>query len=146
VSAFLRFALVGAAGFVVNEAALWAALHLLQLGRDAAWFFAFVPAVTFTWWGNRTFTFREHASTGARAMLHEWARFVATNSFGALVNLVIYELLIHVTSASPLLALACGVLAGMVFNFTLSKRLVFRPRLSSPASANDSSREGRGPR
>ena len=125
-SAFLRFALVGAAGFVVNEAALWIALHFLHLGKDAAWFFAFVPAVTFTWWGNRTFTFREHASTGARAMLHEWVRFVTTNSFGALVNLVIYELLIHLSDASPLLALACGVLAGMAFNFTLSKKFVFR--------------------
>ena len=125
-NAFLRFALVGAAGFVVNEAALWVALHYLHLGKDVAWFFAFVPAVTFTWWGNRSFTFREHASTGARAMLHEWVRFVATNSFGALVNLVVYELLIHLTAASPLLALACGVLAGMVFNFTLSKRFVFR--------------------
>jgi putative flippase GtrA len=39
---------------------------------------------------------------------------------------VIYELLIHLTTVSPLLALACGVLAGMVFNFTLSKRFVFR--------------------
>ena len=125
-SAFLRFALVGAAGFVVNEAALWIALNVLHLGKDVAWFFAFVPAVTFTWWGNRSFTFREHASTGARAMLNEWVRFVTTNSFGALVNLVIYELLIHLTTASPLLALACGVLAGMVFNFTLSKRFVFR--------------------
>jgi len=126
VSAFLRFALVGAAGFVVNEAALWIALNVLHLGKDAAWFFAFVPAVTFTWWGNRSFTFREHASTGARAMLNEWVRFVTTNSFGALVNFVIYELLIHLTAASPLLALACGVLAGMVFNFTLSKKFVFR--------------------
>jgi len=76
--------------------------------------------------GNRSFTFREHASTGARAMLHEWVRFVTTNSFGALVNLVIYELLIHLSDASPLLALACGVLAGMAFNFTLSKKFVFR--------------------
>jgi putative flippase GtrA len=128
VSAFVRFALVGAAGFVVNEAALWVALHALHLGKDAGWFFAFVPAVTFTWWGNRTFTFRAHASTGTRAMLREWIRFVATNSFGALVNLAVYELLIHLMGADPLLALACGVLVGMVFNFTLSKRLVFRPK------------------
>ena len=127
-TAFLRFALVGAAGFVVNEAALWIALHVFHLGKDAGWFFAFVPAVTFTWWGNRTFTFREHASTGASAILREWLRFVVTNSFGALINLAVYEALIHLTTIDPLLALACGVLAGMVFNFILSKRLVFRPR------------------
>ncbi|MEI9931684.1 MAG: GtrA family protein [Rhizomicrobium sp.] len=127
-SAFLRFGLVGAAGFVVNEAALWVALHLLHFGRDVSWFVAFLPSVTFTWWGNRTFTFREHASTGAKAMLREWAHFVVTNSFGALVNFGVYELLIHFTAVGPLLALACGVLAGMMFNFTLSKRLVFRPK------------------
>lgn len=127
-SAFLRFALVGAAGFIVNEAALWIALHFLHLGKDAGWFFAFVPAVTFTWWGNRTFTFHEHAGIGAKAMLQEWVRFVVTNSLGALINLAVYEVLIHFTTVDPLLALACGVLVGMVFNFTLSKRLVFRPK------------------
>jgi putative flippase GtrA len=129
VSTFLRFGLVGATGFVVNEAALWIALHLLHMSKDAGWFFAFVPSVTFTWWGNRTFTFHEHASSGARATLQEWARFVVTNSFGALINLAVYETLIHFTAIDPLLALACGVLAGMVFNFVLSKKLVFKPRL-----------------
>jgi putative flippase GtrA len=143
VSAFLRFALVGAAGFLVNEAALWVAIHLLHLGKDLAWFFAFLPSVTFTWWGNRMLTFAEHASDN---LLAEWARFVATNSVGAVVNLVTYEALTHFLSFDPLLALACGVLAGLVFNFTLSKRLVFKPQLSSPANADDSPREGRGPR
>jgi putative flippase GtrA len=125
VSAFLRFAAVGAAGFVVNEAALYVAIHLLHLGKDAAWFFAFVPAVTFTWWGNRTLTFRRHAS---EAWLKEWARFAAANSIGALVNLAVYEALIHFTRLDAMLALATGVLAGMVLNFMLSKRLVFRNR------------------
>jgi putative flippase GtrA len=143
VSAFLRFALVGGAGFLVNEAALWVAIHLLHLGKDAAWFFAFVPSVTFTWWGNRMLTFAEHKSDN---LLAEWARFVATNSVGAVVNLLTYEALTHFLALDPLLALACGVLAGLVFNFTLSKRLVFKPRLSSPASADDSPREERGPR
>jgi putative flippase GtrA len=127
VSAFLRFAAVGTAGFVVNAAALWVALHLLHLPKDAAWFFAFVPAVTFTWWGNRTFTFHALAGQGARAMLIEWARFVATNGFGALVNYATYEAAIHLIKLDPFVALAAGVLVGLVFNFTLSKRLVFRP-------------------
>ncbi|HEX4292784.1 MAG TPA: GtrA family protein [Rhizomicrobium sp.] len=145
-STFLRFALVGGAGFFVNAGAFWIALHLLYLSKDLAWFFAFVPAVTFTWWGNRAFTFHEHASTGLRATLHEWARFVLTNGFGAIVNYAVYEALIHWTGMNPFVALAAGVLAGLVFNFTLSKRVVFKPQLSSPASADDSPREERGPR
>lgn len=130
-SAFLRFAAVGTAGFAVNAAALWIALHGLHLPKDIAWFFAFVPAVTFTWWGNRTFTFHAHASRGAGAMLREWVRFVATNGLGALVNYATYAALIHLTALDPFLALAAGVLVGLAFNFTLSKRLVFRKPSSS---------------
>jgi putative flippase GtrA len=131
---FLRFGLVGGAGFAVNAAAFWLALNPAHLGKDVAWFVAFMPAVTFTWWGNRTITFREHASTGFAATLREWARFVVTNGVGALVNYATYAVLVH-WAPWPLsnlyAALAIGVLAGMVFNFTLSKKLVFRPRAPS---------------
>lgn len=128
-STFLRFGLVGAAGFFVNAGAFWIALHLLHLNKDIAWFFAFVPSVTFTWWGNRTFTFHEHASTGLRATLREWARFVVTNGFGAIVNYATYEALIHWTGVNAFVALAAGVLAGLAFNFTLSKRVVFKRKV-----------------
>ena len=129
VPAFLRFALVGAAGFLVNEAALWLALHPLHFGKDAAWFFAFVPSVTFTWWGNRTFTFPERAGD---KLLQEWARFVVANSLGAIANLATYELLVHWLALNAQLALAAGVLVGLVFNFTLSKAVVFRHQHSPP--------------
>jgi putative flippase GtrA len=128
-SRFLRFAVVGGAGFLVNEVALLLAKHYLGAGDHAAWFIAFAPTVTFTWWGNRKLTFADKASGGHRGMLAEWARFVATNALGAAANFAIYALLIAYAPA-PLniayIALAIGILAGLVFNFTLSKRLVFR--------------------
>ena len=128
---FVRFAAVGGAGFFVNEAALLFAKDVLGAGDKAAWFIAFVPAVTFTWWGNRTLTFAEQASGGHRGMLAEWARFVAANGVGAAANFLVYAAL---TGYAPwpfkiaYIALAIGVFVGLVFNFTLSKRLVFRPR------------------
>ena len=72
-SRFLRFAVVGGAGFFVNEAALMLAHGLLGAGPRLGWFLAFFPAVTFTWWGNRKLTFAAHASEGAMAMSGEWA-------------------------------------------------------------------------
>ncbi len=120
---------VGGAGFFVNEAALVVARVLLHLGDHAAWLFGFAVAVTFTWWGNRTITFHEHKSTGHTGMLAEWARFVATNSLGALANFAVYSLLIAFAPWPlnvPYAALFFGVLVGLVFNYTLSKRLVFR--------------------
>jgi putative flippase GtrA len=129
-SRFLRFALVGTAGFVVNEAALWCALHLLRLDAYSGGVVSFLVAVTFTWWGNRTLTFRERAARGPRGMSREWLTFVMANGLGFLVNYGIYAGL-HAFAPAPLnnpyLALACGTLAGLAFNFTLSTRVVFRP-------------------
>jgi putative flippase GtrA len=128
-SRFLRFAAVGAAGFFVNEAALALAHELLGAGPRVGWFIAFVPAVTFTWWGNRKLTFADKASDGHVGMLAEWARFVATNGIGAAANFAIYAALIGLAPFPlniPYVALAVGILVGLVFNFTLSKRLVFR--------------------
>jgi len=129
-SKLVRFGAVGGAGFFVNEAALVIAKTLMHLGDHAAWLFGFAIAVTFTWWGNRTFTFHEHKSAGHGGMLAEWARFVATNSFGAIANYAVYAALVEYAPwplKVPYLALFFGVLVGMVFNFTLSKKLVFRP-------------------
>ena len=128
-SRFLRFSAVGVAGFFVNEAALALAHELLGVGPHLGWLIAFIPAVTFTWWGNRKLTFADKASEGHRGMLAEWARFVATNSLGAAANFAVYALLIADAPYPlniPYIALAVGILVGLAFNFTLSKKLVFR--------------------
>ncbi len=128
-SKLIRFGAVGGAGFFVNEAALFVAKGALHLGDHAAWLFGFAVAVTFTWWGNRTFTFHEHKSHGHTGMLGEWARFVATNSIGAVANFGVYSLLIEFAPwplKVPYVALFFGVLVGLIFNYTLSKKLVFR--------------------
>ena len=126
---FLRFAAVGGAGFVVNAVAFYVALDMIGLGKNASWLFAFVPAVTFTWWGNRMLTFPDRAGRGMTAIVREWGKFVATNGFGALVNYLTYFSALNWTPApfdNPFIALAAGVLTGLVFNFTLSKWFVFR--------------------
>jgi putative flippase GtrA len=130
-SRFLRFAAVGGTGFFVNEGTLVLAHGLLHAGPRVSWFIAFVPAVTFTWWGNRSLTFPDQASSEPIGMLLEWARFVATNGLGAAVNFAVYSTLVSLASnplSSPYVALPIGILAGMVFNFTLSKKLVFRAK------------------
>jgi putative flippase GtrA len=134
-SRFLRFALVGAAGFVVNEAALALALKLLHLNTYAGGVFSFVVAVTFTWWGNRTLTFRDRAAAGAGPMLKEWATFVVANGLGFLVNFAVYAGLIALAPApfnNPFLALAAGTIAGLAFNFAASSRVVFSGNSSDP--------------
>jgi putative flippase GtrA len=131
-SKLVRFGAVGGAGMFVNAGALAVAKELMGLHDLAAWLFGFLVAVTFTWWGNRTFTFHEHKSA---ALVAEWFRFFLTNSFGAGANFVVYAFLLWwkpwplslmAADLRAYPALAVGVLVGLVFNFTLSKKLVFR--------------------
>jgi putative flippase GtrA len=124
---FLRFALVGAAGFVVDAIVLALGLHVIGLNKYTARVFSFLCAATFTWIANRRFTFPEAAASRGRA--REWARFVAVNGVGGLINYGTYAALVTYADApftNPFLALAVGSLAGLVFNFLGSKYLVFK--------------------
>ena len=122
---FLRFGLVGTAGFVVDAAALTAAMAWLGLGPYGGRAVSYLAAVTFTWAMNRRFTF---AGADPRRGAAQWGRFVAANGVGALVNYGTYAALVALVplvAARPVLGVAAGSVAGLVFNFTLSKLWVF---------------------
>lgn len=126
---FLRFAAVGTAGFVVNWVALYCALNVARLDKYSSWFVAFLVGVTFTWWGNRTLTFRDRAAS--RGLGREWLAFFIGNSLGAIANFVVYFLLVtfnHASLGKPLVAIVAGTLAGLIFNFTVSSRFIFREK------------------
>ena len=125
---FLRFAMIGALGMPVD----WGVLQLMvhwgtgpYLGRVISWF----CAATFTWAGNRYFTFAAARARGFTGTIKEWARFLAANAVGGLVNVGLYSVLVRFAPppANDLtVALVLGVLLGLVFNFTLSKTMVFK--------------------
>ncbi|MGQ0742316.1 MAG: GtrA family protein [Alphaproteobacteria bacterium] len=123
---FLRFAAVGAAGFLVDAAVLALGLHLIGLDKYLARLISFLCAATFTWAMNRRFTFAQAAS---QERTSEWARFVAVNGAGGMINYGTYAALVTFAAApfaNPFAALAFGSLAGLLFNFFGSKFLVFR--------------------
>ncbi|HTP76526.1 MAG TPA: GtrA family protein [Rhizomicrobium sp.] len=127
---FLRFGFVGGCGFIVDETVLSILHYLIGVDRYSARAVSIFCAATFTWWGNRNLTFAEHAATGGiGAVAREWLKFMLANGFGALVNYATYSLCVGFAPApfsNPLLATAIGVAVGLVFNFTLSKRFVFK--------------------
>lgn len=126
---FLRFAAVGAAGFLADEGTLALMRNAAGLDPFTGRAISILTAMTFTWWGNRTFTFSAQAAKGMSGAFREWLRFVAANSLGALVNYGTYAALLNLAPApldNPYLDTAIGVGVGLFFNFTLSKMLVFR--------------------
>ncbi len=127
---FVRFAVVGGAGYFVNLAALWLATHKLGMGSYEGGAFSIVTAMCFTWLGNRYFTFPGRRARGSlKAVGREYLAFMGTNSVGALVNFLVYAGLLRLAPApfdDKYVAQACGVLAGLFFNFTLSRTIVFK--------------------
>ncbi|WP_193179829.1 GtrA family protein [Nisaea sediminum] len=126
VKRFLKFGIVGCGGFVVDSAALLFASALLGLDPYSGRILSFLAAATFTWYANRKFTFADRNSTSP---LVEWARFLAANATGMVANFLAYGLVIALFGTEPWVlvgAVAAGSLSGMVLNFTLSARFVFR--------------------
>lgn len=119
-----RFALVGAAGFAVDVAAL-AAAFALGFGPYSGRVLSFLCAATFTWAANRRFTFAVEAPPS----LGEWLRFLAANAQGGIVNYLTYAALVTWgwgIASHPFLAVAAGSIAGLGVNYALSSRFVFR--------------------
>jgi putative flippase GtrA len=128
-SRFLKFGFVGGLGYLVDGSVLFLLIHVFGLNPSLATPISIFTAMNFTWWGNRNLTFGDRRAQGAAAIVAEWFRFVLSNSVGMLANLAAREALTNFAPAplsNPFVAQPFGVLAGLVFNFTLSNRLVFR--------------------
>jgi putative flippase GtrA len=123
---FIRFAMIGALGFFVDAGVLYLCLHALEFGVYGGRLVSYLAAATTTWYLNRVLTF---AGSDASQPSSQWARFVLTNGVGGIVNYGVYSIVVSgfaSTGFVPLLGVAAGSVAGLGFNFTGSRRFVFR--------------------
>jgi putative flippase GtrA len=120
----IRFGLVGTVGFALDTAAVY--LLRRWTGLYGAGILAYCIAATGTWLLNRIWTFR---GRGTGTKLQQWARYMVANLGGFVLNRGTYALLVTFLTAAvvhPVIATAAGSLAGMLINFRLSRRVVFR--------------------
>lgn len=124
---FLRFSVIGGAGFIVDVAVLYL-FHYLGLDLYSARIVSFISAATATWAGNRLFTFRSGPGT-TRRMTGEWAVYLAAMTLGGLINYGAYVLLITflpLFHEHPWMAVAGGTAAGLSVNFLLARKILYR--------------------
>ena len=130
--------MVGVVGFIVDSAVLYLCLHATGLGLYGGRVVSYLAAASTTWYLNRRLTFGDRSPPG-----RQWARFVATNAVGALVNYGSYSIVVASLPAGtfvPLLGVAVGAIAGLGFNFTASRRFVFKADAGETASTRGRSR------
>lgn len=122
----MRFGLVGLLGSAVNLAVFYLASAFLQLAPNLAATLAFLVAVSHNYTLNRAWTF--HLLGQQRvAYVSGWTKYVLINLVGFGINLVVLNAAIFLKGADySLPGQALGILSGMVFNFALSKLLVFK--------------------
>ncbi|MFW6324231.1 MAG: GtrA family protein [Desulfovibrionales bacterium] len=130
-SRFLRFSFVGCVGYVVDVLVLYLVLSVfgpvLLMGRAVS----YVAAATTTWYVNRRITFPDSVRTKP---VRQWLTFLLCNSFGGLVNYLLYSVLVitlDLMAEMPFVAVGFGSLAGLILNYSLSKFLVFQKSSSS---------------
>ncbi|MCF6325673.1 MAG: GtrA family protein [Devosiaceae bacterium] len=121
---FLRFSLVGIAGFIVDAGVLTVLVD--SLGPYVGRLISFGFAVVTTWLLNRQFTFENKRNKFS--MAGEFARYLSAMIVGGVANYALYAALIYlmVTVQNwPILGVAAGSILGLGINFTLAKNWIF---------------------
>jgi putative flippase GtrA len=124
---FIRFGLVGTAGFIVHASVLNLTVYEFGLNRYVGWLAGFAVAVTTTLLLNRAFTFRQasHHGPWRQAVI-----YLAVQGAGAGANFATYAAAIAIFPALErmlLIPLAMGSIAGLCLTFLGSKHIAFRP-------------------
>lgn len=124
---FILFAIIGAFGFVVDVIALVFAKEVVHLDLYSGRLFSYLIAASFTWYANRRLTFKNHYT--ADSVVVQWVKFLHANCYGGLLNYSVYSLGVSFFGEDMkiyILSVACGSVSGLVLNFILSSRLVFK--------------------
>ncbi|WP_252179684.1 GtrA family protein [Endozoicomonas sp. 4G] len=128
-----KFGMVGASGFLVDMGVFtllgqWLGVPHLVARGGSYW-----VAASWNWFWNRTFTF---SHVPKEKKLKQWSKYLTMSLISFIPNWGTYYLL---TTFVPFfmdykqLALVSGVLAGMLFNFTIATVFVFAGRQSNVA-------------
>jgi putative flippase GtrA len=124
---FLRFGVVGTAGFLVDAGVLTVAIAA-GLGPWIGRVVSYLAAASTTFALNRHWTFRDRARGRA---VRQWVLFLLLNLVGFACNYGTYAALLagsSLVAEHPVIGVAAGSVAGLAGNFLLSRRFVFGNR------------------
>lgn len=119
----VRFLIVGSVGFVVNYVALAVLYDLLNMPIIVAQIIGAESAVLTSFAGNYLWTFSGHQNN---PMWKKMIRFHISALTGLAINSTTVVLLVQFTGLHYGLALVIGSVTGLVWNYSLYKRFVFK--------------------
>jgi dolichol-phosphate mannosyltransferase len=118
----IRFAAVGATGYVVNLAVFAGSLHLIGVDYRLSAVFAYVVSVLNNFFWNRHWTFRAREGHA----VHQGLRFFAVSLVTFGFSYLVLVMLVSGAGAHKDLAQAVSVAVGMPLNFVGQKLWSFK--------------------
>lgn len=135
VTQFVRFALIGAAGAVVNMGVLYAFTEWLGLYYLASAAFAIEAALLFVFFLNNEFTF-EDPKRGLRELADGIVRSNVIRAGGTGVHLLVLYVLTSHLGVFYLVSNVGAMGAASVFNYLGEKKLNWRESLAPPGTGS----------
>jgi len=128
VKQFIKFGITGGMGTITNLVLFFLFVDKIGLPEIPISIGNFVVAGTQNYFINHKWSFSDSTGT-SKATVKKWALFLISSLAGLLANIAVMETMImNLNLPYKFIAQACGILVGMVFNFILSKKIVFRGR------------------
>jgi len=125
---FLKFGVTGGLGTITNLLIFFLLVDLNGLPATPVSIGCFFVAGTQNYFLNHLWSFREYTEN-TRVSIKRWAMFLVGSLAGLGINILVMNLILA-SFALPwqFIAQACGIAAGMVINFIISKFVIFRKR------------------
>ena len=126
VKQILKFAVTGGLGTLTNLVLFFLCADIVKFPEIPVSIGCFVVAGTQNYVLHHKWSFAEN-TRGTAPSIQKWLAFLFSALIGLGMNIAILNLMLrHVVLPYKVIAQACGILAGMVINFLVSKFFVFR--------------------
>jgi Predicted membrane protein len=122
----IRFLFIGALGFVVNYLSLGLFFDLMKLSILISQIIGVELAVIVTFIGNNYWTFKGHQN---KSMVNKFIKFQISALGGVLINSGIVISTVQYLHFYYGISLIIGSLVGLIWNYTLYKKFVFRTKI-----------------
>jgi len=123
---FLKFGVTGGLGTITNLLIFFLLVDLGKLPEIPVSIGCFFAAGTQNYFLNHLWSFREYTgNTGVS--VSRWVMFLLGSMAGLLINILVMKLVIaSFVLPWKFIAQACGIAAGVIINFIISKFIIFR--------------------
>jgi len=123
---FIKFSITGGLGTVTNLLIFFLCVDMAKMREIPVSIVCFIIAATQNYIINHTWSFRQK-NYAEKLSIKKWILFICGSLLGLAINIIVMRFMItHFNLPWKFIAQACGIAAGMVFNFFVSKLVIFK--------------------